>query len=66
MSEPAKNGAMLNIKIAGEISISGVNIGDGYDYTNGGAFMTVVYEVKRRRLNITKLSLGSCLQSKRQ
>lgn len=46
MSEPAKNGAMLNIKIAGEISISGVNIGDGYDYTNGGAFMTVVYEVK--------------------
>lgn len=46
MSEPAKNGAMLNIKIAGEISISGVNIGDGYDYTNGGTFMTVVYEVK--------------------
>lgn len=46
MSEPAKNGAMLNIKIAGEISLSGVNIGDGYDYTNGGAFMTVVYEVK--------------------
>ena len=46
MSEPAKYGAMLNIKIAGEISISGVNIGDGYDYTNGGAFMTVVYEVK--------------------
>mgnify|MGYP002769726247 CR=1 FL=1 len=46
MSEPAKYGAMLNTKIAGEISISGVNIGDGYDYTNGGAFMTVVYEVK--------------------
>ena len=46
MSEPAKNGAMLNIKIAGEISLSGVNISDGYDYTNGGAFMTVVYEVK--------------------
>ena len=46
MSEPAKYGAMLNAKIAGEISISGVNIGDGYDYTNGGAFMTVVYEVK--------------------
>ena len=46
MSEPAKNGAMLNIKIAGEISLSGVNIGDGYDYTNGGTFMTVVYEVK--------------------
>ena len=46
MSEPAKNGAMLNIEIAGEISLSGVNIGDGYDYTNGGAFMTVVYEVK--------------------
>ena len=46
MSEPAKYGAMLNIKIAGEISLSGVNIGDGYDYTNGGAFMTVVYEVK--------------------
>ena len=46
MSEPAKNGAMLNIKIAGEISISGVNIGDGYNYTNGGTFMTVVYEVK--------------------
>nr|WP_181984211.1 cohesin domain-containing protein [Ruminococcus sp. AM28-29LB] len=46
MSVPAKYGAMLNIKIAGEISLSGVNIGDGYDYTNGGAFMTVVYEVK--------------------
>lgn len=46
MSEPAKYGAMLNTKIAGEISLSGVNIGDGYDYTNGGAFMTVVYEVK--------------------
>lgn len=46
MSKPAKYGAMLNIKIAGEISLSGVNIGDGYDYTNGGAFMTVVYEVK--------------------
>ena len=46
MSVPAKYGAMLNIKIAGEISLSGINIGDGYDYTNGGAFMTVVYEVK--------------------
>lgn len=46
MSEPAKYGAMLNKKIAGEISLSGVNIGDGYDYTNGGTFMTVVYEVK--------------------
>ena len=46
MSEPAKYGAMLNIKIAGEISLSGVNVGGGYDYTNGGAFMTVVYEVK--------------------
>ena len=46
MSVPAKYGAMLNIKISGEISLSGVNIGDGYDYTNGGAFMTVVYEVK--------------------
>ena len=31
---------------AGEISLSGVNIADGYDYTNGGTFMTVVYEVK--------------------
>lgn len=46
MSEPAKYGAMLNTKIAGEISLSGVNIGDGYDYTNSGTFMTVVYEVK--------------------
>lgn len=45
MSEPAKNGAMLNQKISGEISISGINIGDGYDYTSGGTFMTVVYEV---------------------
>lgn len=45
MSEPANNGAMFNIKIPGEISISGVNISNGYDYTNGGAFMTVVYEV---------------------
>ena len=44
--QKCKYGAMLNIKIAGEISLSGVNIGDGYDYTNGGAFMTVVYEVK--------------------
>ncbi len=45
MSVPAKYGAMLNKKIAGEISISGVNIDDGYDYTSGGAFMTVVYEI---------------------
>lgn len=45
MSGDAKNGAILNPKIAGEISLSGVNIGDGYDYTNGGTFMTVTYEV---------------------
>ena len=46
MSVPAKYEAMLTIKIAREISLSGVIIGDGDDYTNGGAFMTVVYEVK--------------------
>lgn len=45
MSGDAKNGAILNKQIAGEISLSGVNIGDGYDYTKGGAFMTVIYEV---------------------
>ena len=45
MSEPAKYGAMLNKKIPGVFSLSGVNIGDGYDYTNGGTYMPVVYEV---------------------
>ena len=45
MSGEAKSGAMLNKKISGEISLSGVNISDGYDYTNGGTFMTVTYEV---------------------
>lgn len=46
MSEPAKNGAMLNKNLNGEIKTCGSNIGDGYDYTNGGKFMTVTYVVK--------------------
>ncbi|WP_278476079.1 hypothetical protein [Ruminococcus bromii] len=46
MSEPAKNGAMLNKNLNGEIKICGSNISDGYDYTKGGKFMTVTYVVK--------------------
>lgn len=46
MSEPAKNGAMLNKNLNGEIKTCGSNIGDGYDYTTGGKFMTVTYVVK--------------------
>lgn len=46
MSEPAKNGAMLNKNLNGEIKTCGSNIGDGYDYTSGGKFMTVTYVVK--------------------
>lgn len=46
MAGEAKNGAMLNKNIAGSIRISGVNIGDGYDYTSGGTFLTVTYIVK--------------------
>ena len=46
MSEPAKNGAMLNKNLNGEIKTCGSNISDGYDYTKGGKFMTVTYVVK--------------------
>lgn len=46
MSEPAKNGAMLNKNLNGEIKTCGSNISDGYDYTTGGKFMTVTYVVK--------------------
>ena len=46
MSEPAKNGAMLNKNLNGEIKLCGSNISDGYDYTKGGKFMTVTYVVK--------------------
>lgn len=46
MSEPAKNGAMLNKNLNGEIKVCGSNISDGYDYTKGGKFMTVTYVVK--------------------
>lgn len=41
----AKTGSLINYKIDGKVKFNGVNIGSGYDYTNGGDFLRVTYNV---------------------
>lgn len=41
----AKTGSLINYKLDGRIKFNGVNIGSGYDYTNGGDFLRVTYSV---------------------
>lgn len=44
--KPASSGGVLNYKnVKNQIVFNGSNITTGYDYTNGGTFMTVTYEV---------------------
>lgn len=45
LESPAKTGGIINYKNSGRIDFNGINIGDGYDYTKGGKFLTVTYEV---------------------
>ena len=42
---PASSGGILNYKLRGEIKFNGSNISGAYDYTNGGDFIIVTYEV---------------------
>ncbi len=44
-SETAKVGSMRNTKNTGKIKFLGSNISEGYDYTSGGTFFTVTYQV---------------------
>lgn len=44
LSEEARGGGILNFKLDGEIKFNGSNISSGYDYENGGEFLTVTYE----------------------
>lgn len=41
----AKTGSLINYKLDGKVKFNGVNIGSGYDYTNGGDFLRVTYNV---------------------
>ena len=45
LSEKARGGSVLNFKLDGEIKFNGSNISSGYEYENGGEFLTVTYEV---------------------
>ena len=44
MQGEAAGGAVVNYKLDGMVKFNGIKLG-GYDYTEGGAFMTVTYEV---------------------
>ena len=44
MQGEAAGGAVVNHKLDGKVKFNGIKLG-GYDYSDGGAFMTVTYEV---------------------
>lgn len=44
MQGEAAGGAVVNYKLDGKVKFNGIKLG-GYDYADGGAFMTVTYEV---------------------
>lgn len=46
MSGPAASGQMVNPNVKGEVNLCGTEVMHGYDYTNGGEFMSVTYKVK--------------------
>ena len=44
MQGEAAGGAVVNHKLDGKVKFNGIKLG-GYDYSDGGAFMIVTYEV---------------------
>ena len=45
LQKPATVNSIINAKNAGVIKFNGSDISTGYDYTNGGDFFVVTYEV---------------------
>lgn len=45
LNAPASYGGILNFKLSNRIEFNGTNISSGFDYTKGGEFLTVTYEI---------------------
>ncbi len=57
LADKAALGGILNYKLDGEIKFNGSSISNGYDYTKGGDFVVVNYEIKSKGKTTTTFDL---------